>query len=217
MSHYEDICRAIGNDGAGFHEFGQGTLIKMFTHKNYRGVCHGHVVNWLIARYDGNDYVGDSEFGERKETTGLLSEHRTATVGNTSHELGGTSWDSQEEHLKQSLRTKGMTYAHGQAQSCDFLGPGSKKVTIASGVLTDTARYFYLGITGSKGGHAIGIHRPWALLGKSSKSEVFDPNFGQFNLKNSSGLQTVLTEIERIYNTKVAKSYELLPFTGNGW
>jgi hypothetical protein len=211
---FETVSKAIGADGDRHREFEQGKLIHMYTRDRWRGVCHGHTVNWLIARYDGNDYVGSSHFGERKESTPILAESKTAKLGSISQEFESGKW---REHLDSKLRSKSMALALAKKQACKFMGLGGKAKSIADGVLTDSSRYFYLYIKGDAGAHAIGIHRPWILLGKSSTSRLFDPNLGEFVLKNSSGLQAALKAIESHYRNELDKSFELFPYTGNGW
>lgn len=211
---YAEICKAIGGNGSGHREFEQGELIRRFTPESARGVCHGHVVNWLIARYDGKDYIGDSHFREEKKTTPLLAESKTATYGKMSHDYEPGRWG---EHLDRKLSAKTMAFSLAKSPSCSFMGPGSKKATIADAVLTDTPRYFYLFISGTSGAHAIGMHRPYAYIGKSSKSLVFDPNYGEFSLNNSDGLKAALLAIELEYGREVAGGFELRSYTGNGW
>lgn len=211
---FADISKAIGTNGSGHQEFEQGELIRRFTPEEARGVCHGHVVNWLIARYDREDYVGGSHFRERKESTPILAESKTATYGKLSQDFEAGEW---RENLDRKLAGKDMTFAQAKMRECAFMGPGSLKGSVSDSVLTDTPRYFYLFIHGTRGAHAIGIHRPYAYIGKSSKSEVFDPNFGEFSLKNSTGLQAALVAIEMEYGRRVAEGFELRPYTGNGW
>lgn len=56
------------------------------------------------------------------------------------------------------------------------------------------------------------LRRPWVLFGKSSSCFFFDPNFGEFSLKQTEGITLCLGAVAAAYGQKLSQSYRLWGF-----
>lgn len=209
---YQNIVEAIGSDLQSSTQFSQGEVISKWAQEMDRGQCSGHAIDWLIARYDGNDYL--AAYGPKLESTSLLAEKKSSNSATTIQKMIRGNW-RQVAALK--LSEKKMVHKPGESSSNSVVNIDVGRDAIANLVLDGTCRYFILYINGTRAAHLIGIHRPWKLIGKSSSSFVFDPNYGQFECKNKMGLKRAMRGIRREYGDRVASTYSLLAFLGKGW
>jgi hypothetical protein len=174
------------------------------------------VVNWLSARYKGENFL--AAFDTPTESTSLLGESRAAlsaaAIQSSAGSVKGVSW---VQDMKNDLLKEKMTFDASQSNVIGSLRLAGVGNTIGNLVLTGSARFFVVYMTGSEGAHVLGVHRPWSLIGKSSSSYVFDPNYGQFLCNNKTGLAAAIDTIGGIYGDDVARRYKLYGFTGSGW
>lgn len=213
---YEVIEKAIGKNGGTHVKFSQSTPIDRWARVHADGMCLGCVVNWLIARHKNENFL--AAFEKPSESTSLLGETRAAlsaaAIQSSAGSVSGVSW---VQDMKNDLARGSMTFDAGQSNVVGSVRLSGVGVTIANLVLTGSARYFVVYMTGSEGAHVLGVHRPWSLIGKSSSSYVFDPNYGQFQCSNKAGLAAAIDSIGGIYGDEVARRYRIYGFTGSGW
>ncbi len=209
---YREIVEKIGNDLNASTAFAQREVISKWAREMRKGQCSGHAIDWLISRYKGEDYL--EPYGKKVESSSLLAESKSASSAKAKQKTIDGNWD---DVAKFELSKEKMTFKVGQSNLNSLLNINTGRNTIADLVLDGSCRYFILYINGTKGAHLTAIHRPWKLFGKSIRSFVFDPNYGQFECKTKFGLKRALRAIYQEYLDKVARDFVLLAFEGNGW
>jgi hypothetical protein len=143
---------------------------------------------------------GTSLLGARKEAKQALDHQR-------SYRLDG------DDHTVQALNTGGLTHASGDQVESQGRVTGNQN-TIKNHILTQTSRFFILGLRRDGGGHSVGFMREWKFIGKSTTTYFFDPNFGEVIMFDARGLLATLTAIDdgTLYKNRYMKKHILHPF-----
>lgn len=197
--------------------FSQGDLINSTGRQYPEGVCLGLVVQWLIAQKKlisdeskfWTDLTGSLAKAENVPLLGIgyarnaiefQGEYRESFIG------GRTTGP----YAQARLNAGGLAYKAEIHASSGAFTPRNPD-DIANMCLENENRYFVLCIYGG-GGHAIGIHRDFALVGKSSAVQIFDPNIGKFSCNGRTELLRDLATIGRFYGNGLNASYILEAF-----
>jgi hypothetical protein len=222
---FKDIKNAIPESCfVGAVEFSQGKLIADWDGVN-AGQCWGHVYAWLLAKFAGRDYFKD--YGKDDKESSLLGDFKIsdeaaeaqrcikslADKKKTIHNTAREAWRLAARDLLAEFEDAKLVHNN------DVQKWGGSILYFSNGdlFLENSPRYFFLYIHGNKGGHAIGVHRPWSTFFKSSEAAIFDPNFGEFTVKYQGGIEAVLKKLGALYGEDVASQYNLEGFDGNGW
>ncbi|HEY0060778.1 MAG TPA: YopT-type cysteine protease domain-containing protein [Telluria sp.] len=209
---YETIHDALGSHGDGKYKISQGNLASLIG-DNKAGICRGLSTMWLVAEKTGKYFVKD--IAAPDEDTGLLHEQSSATGASQMQtkyiDDGLDTDDNPSVGTTDQLRMAGLGTV-GERKHAAPMNFAADSRAISECILTATSRYFILSIRGTSGGHSVAFHRPWALIGKKNNCRFFDPNFGEFHIKDREGIQSCLTELAASYNGGLSGSYRLWGF-----
>jgi hypothetical protein len=222
VSRYTKIVEALGDDGAGIQKSRQSDF-KALESSSYTGgasesdrtaFCRGLATEWLASKKQGTNFW---EGLDPTESTGLLSGTKLSDQARQVHNLykeirqiDGIGWTACIDRLKEigvDVNTDEDKKSDGKFGNWDGV--------IAQQVLTSKSRYYFLSVRREGGSHTTAIHRDYALIGKSSVTSFYDPNLGEFRLKNRAGLKTLISSISTIgYEDKYNKNWHLQAYSG---
>jgi len=198
-------------------KFSQAQLIGATGFQHPEGVCLGLVAQWLISikNNDEKQFWKDLK-GSLKETpdTPLLGcgYARKAIEFQGEYIVQPSKNLSTGQFTRDQLKGAGHKFDNAVADAISaFSAEGLNAITTR--VLNNDCRYFILGIRGD-GGHAIGIHREYKLLGKSTVVKIFDPNLGQYLCDGDVNIRKDLAAIGARYGNHFDVSYLLEGYGG---
>ena len=197
---YQDILRHITGEGVEEYDQSQDAIHEHLDIGN--GICRALVINWLIAKRENWNFWTDNrgtiaqsllaDANRIQSAIHLQQEYANAFGGRyvpdtaTSNTLSQLSITYQQSDITASAQ-------EGFAQT----QLSNEPQKIANQVLSAKSRFFILSLEGGAGSHSIGIHRPYALIGKSSEAYLFEPNFGEFKVSGVNNLANLLIAINQ--------------------
>lgn len=218
--NYKQICQNI--KGKGIQEYDQGKESILANININNGVCRALVIMWLKAK------KGNSNFWKNKGTISepLLNElQRLQSAVNLQEEYAAacksryipdtaTLNELRDVDLEYYLDDVSASVQEGFVQTT----PNDEPLKIANHILSSKSRFYILSISGSDGGHSIGIHRPYSLIGKSNSIYLFDPNIGEFQVNTAEDVKTLLIKLNTLgyanINIDLNKQYLLWSYVG---
>lgn len=218
---YEELVEALGTNGQGVHACSQDDFISRTRNysvsqdeSDWRGICRGLVVTWLRCKKADESFLADPNSfwapWSQGESTSLLGQSKQSTeaLGHQhAYNLGS------DEETVNTLKEAGLTLSKDEIITKD--SPVQMAwLALVTAILSTSPRFFILSLKRDGGGHSVGFVRQWKLIGKSTTTYFFDPNFGEVQANNRSGLETVLVSIDNktLYNNRY-KKHTLYPFS----
>lgn len=166
------------------------------------GICRGLTVEWLRSKKDNVDFwVSRGTVSEPL----LAASNRLVSAAEVQQEYSRTTTSRfvPDAATLAELAKSSVVYSQDDVAASAQFGfavelPDSQPNKIAAQVLESPSRFFILSMAGSSGCHSIGIHRPYALVGKSSHSFLFDPNVGEIEVSGAANLRALLIALEKL-------------------
>lgn len=197
---YQDILRHITGDGIEEYDQAQAAIHEHLDIGN--GICRALVINWLIAKKENTNFWTDNR-GTIAQPL-LADANRIQSAINLQQEYAN-AFDGRyvpDQTTSNTLSQHSITYQQSDITASAQEGFAQTQLSnepqkIANQVLSAKSRFFILSLEGEAGGHSIGIHRPYALIGKSSEASLFEPNFGEFKVSGVNNLANLLTAINK--------------------
>jgi hypothetical protein len=222
---YDELVKSIGDNGQGIHPCKQSDFmvksLRVYDESiqakkhDWRGHCLGLVVTWLRCKKADEKLLSSgmsfwapwaesestSLLGASKKSSEALKHQRTLKLKSES--------DTVSELEKDGLT---LSVDHKIEKSCAV---SMGWLALLDTILTESPRFFILGLTREKGGHAVGFMRQWVMIGKSTTTYFFDPNFGEVQANNRSGLEVILKAIDNgtLYKNRYRAKHILYPFS----
>ncbi len=198
--NYENILSSITGEGIQAYDQGQEAVSERINIGN--GVCRALVVMWLRAKMDNKDFWNNKgtvleplldAIKKLEDAVDLQDEYAQA---NQSRFIPDSATMNELEKSGLAYRQDDVTASAQEGFAVDH--PNDEPIKIAKKVLSATSRFFILSVKGGSGAHSIGIHRPYALIGKSSDAYVFDPNIGEYKVNGEQNLKLLLQQINKL-------------------
>ena len=221
---YDKLVKSLGDNGQGIHPCEQGDfMVKSLRvyddslkskKQDWRGQCFGLVVTWLRCK-KADEKVLSSGMSfwapwAESESTSLLGASKKSSEA-LKHQR--TSILKSESETVSEIEKDGLTLSvdHKIEKTCAV---SMGWLDLLNTILTESPRFFILGLKRDGGGHAVGFMRQWALIGKSTTTYFFDPNFGEVQANNRAGLEVILKAIDdgTLYKNKYRVKHTLYPF-----
>ncbi|MCE2570706.1 YopT-type cysteine protease domain-containing protein [Motilimonas eburnea] len=200
------------------YPFSQSQLIDATGFQYPEGVCQGLVVQWLISikKNDNKQYWKDLNGSlESAPNVPLLGKGYARQAIEHQGDYA-YNFRAQQSDVYSLIMLKEDKLTLNQAETITNPHQGAftpiGKTAISDSVLDASGRYSLLTIASAEAAHAIGIHRTYALFGKGSEVQLFDPNVGEYHCNGKDEVQQCLSQLATFYRGGLNSYFKLQVF-----